>query len=206
MLRFTPVTSLLRLPTLGYTFVSPFRSVRFRAGVLRFAPVASFAPAHVALRAAFGRLPSQRPLACVRCATVASVLRCAPVAHPGLHICLSLWTCAIARVFSAALRLPPSLPLMSPYGLPAAGYPASARWHVFVPELAILPPRSPRLRVRPSAFTLHGGIRRPAARTPYQDSRCPCIYFGQTLISCFPGFRPPKGPAPGFAGSRGLPK
>jgi len=27
--------------------------------------VASFAPAHVALRAAFGRLPSQRPLACV---------------------------------------------------------------------------------------------------------------------------------------------
>ena len=27
--------------------------------------------------------------------------------------------------------LPPSLPLMSPYGLPSAGYPASARWHVF---------------------------------------------------------------------------
>jgi len=35
-----------------------------------------------------------------------SLLRCAPVAHPGLHICLSLWTCAIARVFYAALRLP----------------------------------------------------------------------------------------------------
>ena len=75
MLRFAPVASLLRLPTLGYTFVSPFRSVRYRAGVLRcapfasvlrFAPVASFAPAHVALRAAFGRLPSQRPLACVQ--------------------------------------------------------------------------------------------------------------------------------------------
>jgi hypothetical protein len=40
--------------------------MRYRAGVLRCAPVASFAPAHVALRAAFGRLPSQRPLACVR--------------------------------------------------------------------------------------------------------------------------------------------
>ena len=61
MLRFAPVASLLRLPTLGYTFVSPFRSVRFRAGVLRFAPVASFAPAHVALRAAFGSLPSGFP-------------------------------------------------------------------------------------------------------------------------------------------------
>ena len=34
--------------------------------LLRCAPVASFAPTHVALRAAFGRLPSQRPLACVR--------------------------------------------------------------------------------------------------------------------------------------------
>jgi hypothetical protein len=28
--------------------------------------------------------------------------------------------------------LPPSLPLISPFGLPAAGYPASARWHVFM--------------------------------------------------------------------------
>ena len=27
--------------------------------------------------------------------------------------------------------LPPSLPLMSPFGLPLAGYPASTRWHVF---------------------------------------------------------------------------
>ena len=55
-LRCATVASLLRLPTLGYTVDS----------VLRFAPVASFAPAHVALRAAFGRLPSQRPLACVQ--------------------------------------------------------------------------------------------------------------------------------------------
>jgi hypothetical protein len=27
--------------------------------------------------------------------------------------------------------LPRSLPLVSPFGLPSAGYPASARWHVF---------------------------------------------------------------------------
>jgi hypothetical protein len=30
---------------------------------------------------------------------VGALLRCAPVAHPGLHICLSLGICAIARVF-----------------------------------------------------------------------------------------------------------
>ena len=41
-----------------------------------------------------------------------------------------LLLCMLTR-YSAALRLPPSLPLMSPFGLPAAGYPASARWHVF---------------------------------------------------------------------------
>jgi hypothetical protein len=113
--------------------------MRYRAGVLRYAtvasllryaPVASFAPAHVALRAAFGRqcwfalprdvspfgllmqptaqppcclVPNQRPLACVlRYATVASLLRYAAVAHPGLHICLSLGICAIARVFAPA--------------------------------------------------------------------------------------------------------
>jgi hypothetical protein len=29
--------------------------------------------------------------------------------------------------------LPRSLPLVSPFGLPSAGYPASARWHVFPP-------------------------------------------------------------------------
>ena len=70
---------------------------------------------------------------------VASLLRYAPVAHPGLHICLSLWTCAIARVFApahvalrAALRqgwfafLPECLTLRAAY----AAYRATAR-HVF---------------------------------------------------------------------------
>jgi hypothetical protein len=35
--------------------------------------------------------------------------------------------------------LPPSLPLMSPSGLPAAGYPASARWHVFRFQVSYTP-------------------------------------------------------------------
>jgi len=35
----------------------------------------------------------------------AVLLRCAPVAHPGLHVCLSLDQCAIARVFSRYKRL-----------------------------------------------------------------------------------------------------
>jgi len=49
--------------------------------------------------------------------------------------------------------LPPSLPLMSPFGLPLAGYPASTRWHVFKSlRLQVSPPfrfpsASPRLRV-----------------------------------------------------------
>ena len=69
-----------------------------------------FAPAQLALRANL------------------RLLHLAPA--PALD-CLTLGICAIARVISAALRLPPSLPLMSPSGLPSAGYPASARWHVF---------------------------------------------------------------------------
>ena len=47
----------LRLPTLGYTFDFPF----YHGAIARV-----FAPAHVALWAAFGRLPSQPPLACVQ--------------------------------------------------------------------------------------------------------------------------------------------
>jgi len=45
---------------------------------------------------------------------VASLLRYAPVAPPGLHICLSLWTCAIARVFAPArlIRRFPNLLLL----------------------------------------------------------------------------------------------
>ena len=38
----------------------------------------------------------------LRYAPVASLLRYAPVAHPGLHICLTLESCAIARVFAPA--------------------------------------------------------------------------------------------------------
>jgi hypothetical protein len=48
---------------------------------------------------------------------------------------------------------------MSPSGLPAAGYPASARWHVFRFQVSGLPPSLPLARVQvsglrfpPSAF------------------------------------------------------
>jgi hypothetical protein len=78
----------LRLPTLGYTVDSVLRFATV-ASLLRYAPVAHpglhiclslgicaiarvFAPAHLALRAACGRLPSQRPLACVRSRSVDS--------------------------------------------------------------------------------------------------------------------------------------
>jgi len=45
------------LPTLGYTFDFPF----YHGAIARV-----FATAHVALWAAFGRLPSQPPLVCVQ--------------------------------------------------------------------------------------------------------------------------------------------
>ena len=68
VLRCAPVASLLRLPTLGYTFVSPFRSVRFRAGVRSRLIALRFT-----LRAAFGSLSLYvrlcRPSGCLRQAT-----------------------------------------------------------------------------------------------------------------------------------------
>jgi hypothetical protein len=82
----------------------PFSGLRF----------ASFAPAHLALRAAFGRLPSQRPLACVQ-------------------VCL---------VRSRSSR----------FGLPLAGYPASARWHVFQSQVSNSGLQSPVLNSSPLTF------------------------------------------------------
>ena len=62
------LTRSLRLPTLGYTFVSPFRSVRFRAGVRSRLIALRFT-----LRAAFGSLSLYvrlcRPTGCLRQAT-----------------------------------------------------------------------------------------------------------------------------------------
>ena len=68
----------------------------------------------------------------LRFATVASLLRYAPVAHPGLHICLSLGICAIALVFA-----PAQLALR-----------ANLRLVYLAPALALdcLPPRSVRCR------------------------------------------------------------
>mgnify|MGYP000941299493 CR=1 FL=1 len=82
------------------------------------------------------------------------------------------WFPASARwhVFSAALRLPPSLPLMSPFGLPAAGYPASARWHVFAPAHVALRAAFGRL---PS--------QRPLACVPVSGFKFPPLPFTRIL-------------------------
>ena len=64
------------------------------------------------------------------------------------------WATLLTRC-SASLRLPPSLPLMSPFGLPSAGYPASARWHVFRSQVFLPPPRKPRIKnIIPMVFKL----------------------------------------------------
>ena len=55
---------------------------------------------------------------------------------PILSICenlCNLWMICISG-------LPPSFPLMSPFGLPLAGYPASARWHVFQFQVCLVTP------------------------------------------------------------------
>ena len=64
--------------------------------------------------------------------------------------------------YSASLRLPPSLPLMSPYGLPSAGYPASARWHVFAP----------------AHLALSGSLRESPERLPKPPGSRETIWFG----------------------------
>ena len=75
------------------------------------------------------------------------------------------------------------------------------------PALHLVNPKNPAILSRKKIET---GARRRGRPTKIRGdssySRGPCIYFGQTLISCLPAFSPPKGPAPGFAGSRGLPK
>jgi len=60
--RSLPLISLFGLPLAGYPASACWHVFRSQVSSFRFA---SFAPAHLALRAAFGRLPSQRPLACV---------------------------------------------------------------------------------------------------------------------------------------------
>ena len=75
------------------------------------------------------------------------------------------------------------------------------------PALHLVNPKNPAILSRKKIET---GARRRGRPTKIRGdsrySRGSCIYFGQTLISCFPGFSPVKGPTPGFAGSRGLPK
>jgi len=66
------------------------------------------------------------------------LIRSFPVDFTSLHPSGCLWQSithlprrlVVVRI-SPVSGLPPSLPLMSPFGLPSAGCPASARWHVF---------------------------------------------------------------------------
>ena len=60
-------------------------------------------------------------------------------------------------LLSELYRSPSRKPLMSPSGLPAAGYPASARWHVFRSPPSILKPICPARKLLPDflkGFTL----------------------------------------------------
>ena len=124
---------------------------------LRFATVASFAPAHVALWAACGRLPSQRPLARdLRFATVASF---AP-AH------VALW--------AACGRLPSQRPL-------ARVQVSSFRFPVSAPP----PPRSPRLRVSPLLVALHVDSFAPAQLALRANLRLLYLASAPTLDSLF---------------------
>jgi hypothetical protein len=67
---------------------------------------ASFATTHVALRAAFGRLPSQRPLACVQqfpsCLIYAGFKRIAPDQDTGMDL-NEPWIAAL-ELFNAGKR------------------------------------------------------------------------------------------------------
>ena len=69
---------------------------------------------------------------------------------------------------SAALRLPPSLPLMSPFGLPSAGYPASPRWHVFAPAQLIRKLSRPA----PPSELPCGSLSRPSPKVSIHPSGC----------------------------------
>ena len=70
---------------------------------------------------------------------------------------------------------PPSLPLMSPFGLPSAGYSASARWHVFRFQISGFSPALrfggsaggfPAFAVKKSGFRLSlSGFKSPSSYT-----------------------------------------
>jgi hypothetical protein len=95
---------------------------------------------------------------------------------------------------SASLRLPPSLPLMSPYGLPSAGYPASPRWHVFATVASLL--RLPTLgytvdspliscafaAVTPARETDHGACRDWRLKTKRTQARLGKFTFFESHI------------------------
>jgi len=64
---------------------------RCRRPLRRVFSFASFAPAHVALRAAFSRLPSQRPLACVQHFSIFLRASCMPDSNASLPSKTPAW-------------------------------------------------------------------------------------------------------------------
>jgi len=80
------------------------------------------------------------------------------------------WATLLTRC-SAALRLPPSLPLMSPFGLPSAGYPASPRWHVFAPAQLIRKLSRPA----PPSELPCGSLSRPSPKVSIRPSGQPSV-------------------------------
>ncbi len=162
------VASLLRLPSLGYTVDFPLGYALSRGcSPLRYGCL--LRSRLISLRFTLSGLPSAVFLTAFDYVALRAACGRLPSQRP--------LACVRSRLISLRFTLS---------GLPLAGYPASARWHVFVPELAILPPRSPRLRVRPSAFTLHGGIRRPTRGRPTKIRGDSSYSRGPLFISARP--------------------
>ncbi len=63
--------------------------------------------------------------------------------------------------------LPPSLPLMSSFGLPSAGYPASARWHVFSISAFSFVPDGCRIQTHRSRSRYWNGFERALAHSAW---------------------------------------
>ena len=129
--------------------------MRYRAGVLRCAPVASLL-----------RLPSlgytvDFPLGYALSRGCSLPVDCATL-HP-----------------AGCLRQSFSLrSIMSPYGLPSAGYPASARWHVFAPAQLIH-----RLsRPAPPSELPCGSLSRPSPKVSIRPSGQPSVALGSAAL------------------------
>ena len=112
-----------------------------------------------------------------------------PIDHPAVLLHCKYMPARPSRPFSPVpprlcarylYALPPSLPLMSPFGPPSAGYPASARWHVFRSPDSDFSPRP--IRVHPSPFAgQHSPLRASAPLREIFPLRSPVSGFRSRL-------------------------